>query len=112
MIETLGFSKINIFTIANTNNPFKICLLTEILNNYEQHLLQNDFYLENNLNQMLALFYIHFQQEHVLFDLISLLTLLSLASKSVFVTKFAAANLAAKFSAVKLLNSGVVIYLS
>ena len=36
----------------------------------------------------------------------------SLLSKSVFVTKFAYANLAAKFSVVNLLNSEVVIYLS
>ena len=37
---------------------------------------------------------------------------ISLASKSVFVTKFACDNLAAKRFAVKLLNSEVVIYLS
>ena len=36
----------------------------------------------------------------------------SLALKSVFVIKFACANVAAKFSAVSLLNSGVVIYFS
>ena len=36
----------------------------------------------------------------------------SLSSKSVFVTKFACSNLATKFSAVGLLNSGVVMYLS
>ena len=53
---------------------------------------------------------IHFQQVHVLFRF--LLRFVSLLSKSVFVTKFACANLAAKFSAVSLLNYGVVIYLS
>ena len=37
---------------------------------------------------------------------------ISLASKSVFVTKFACDNLAAKRFAVKLLNSEVVMYLS
>ena len=37
---------------------------------------------------------------------------MSLLSKSVFAIKFACANLAAKISAVNLLNSGVVIYLS
>ena len=37
---------------------------------------------------------------------------ISLASKSVFVTKFACDNLAAKRFAVKLLNSEVAIYLS
>ena len=36
----------------------------------------------------------------------------SLTSKSVFVIKFACANLALKTSAAKVLNSGVVIYLS
>ena len=41
-----------------------------------------------------------------------LLILNSLASKLVFVIKFACANLAVKLSAVSLLNSGVVIYLS
>ena len=48
----------------------------------------------------------------VLFELIFLLRLISLSSKSVFVIKFACANLAAKLSTVNLLNSGVVIYLS
>ena len=43
---------------------------------------------------------------------IFLLRLDNLASKSVFVIKFACANLALKTSAAKLLNSGVVIYLS
>ena len=48
----------------------------------------------------------------VLSQVIFLLRLDSFASKSVFVIKFACTNLAAKFSAVSLLNSGVVIYLS
>ena len=43
---------------------------------------------------------------------IFLLRLDSLASKSVFVIKFACANLALKTLAAKVLNSGVVIYLS
>ena len=47
-----------------------------------------------------------------LFEVIFLLRLDSLASKSVFVIKFACANLALKTSAAKVLNSGVVIYLS
>ena len=56
----------------------------------------------------------------VLFELIILLKLNSLLSKSALFTKlaislllakFACFNLAAKFSAVNLLNSGVVIYL-
>ena len=41
-----------------------------------------------------------------------LLRLDSLVSKSVFVIKFACANRALKTSAAKVLNSGVVIYLS
>ena len=45
----------------------------------------------------------------VLFELIFLLKLISLASKPVFV---ACANLAVTFSAVNLLNSEVVMYLS
>ena len=48
----------------------------------------------------------------VLFEVIFLLRLGNLASKSVFVIKFACANLALKTLAAKVLNSGVVIYLS
>ena len=48
----------------------------------------------------------------VLFELIFILRFDSLLSKSVFVTKFACVNLAAKVTAVSLLNSGVVICLS
>ena len=48
----------------------------------------------------------------VLFEVIFLLRFESLLSKYVFVIKSACANLAAKFSAVGLLNSEVVIYLS
>ena len=47
-----------------------------------------------------------------LFEVIFLLRLDSLASKSVFVIKFACVNLALKTSGVKVLNSGVVVYLS
>ena len=43
---------------------------------------------------------------------IFLLRLDNLASKSVFVIKFACTNLALKRSAAKVLNSGVVTYLS
>ena len=46
------------------------------------------------------------------FEVIFVLKLDSLASKSVFVTKFACANLALKTLAAKVLNFGVVIYLS
>ena len=63
---------------------------------------------------MFLAFPTHFQQVNVLIYLkeFFLLRLISLASKSVFVIKFACANLALKTSAAKVLNSGVVIYLS
>ena len=48
----------------------------------------------------------------VLFELIFWLWLLSLSLQSVFVIKFACFDLVAKFSAVSLLNSGRVMYLS
>ena len=48
----------------------------------------------------------------VLFEVILLLMSCNLISKSVFITKFACANLALKFSVASLLNSGVVTYLS
>ena len=47
----------------------------------------------------------------VLFTAILLLRVNTVLSKSVFITKFACANLALKTSAAKVLNSGVVIYL-
>ena len=47
-----------------------------------------------------------------LFELTFLLKLDSLASKSVLIMKFACAKLALKISAAKVLNSGLVIYLS
>ena len=48
----------------------------------------------------------------VLFATILLLRINTLLSKFVFATKFARANLALKTSAAKVLNSGVVTYLS
>ena len=48
----------------------------------------------------------------ILLELIALLMLFSLLSKSAFVTKFACANIAVETPADKLLNSGVVMYLS
>ena len=47
-----------------------------------------------------------------LFEVISVLRLVSLASKSAFVITFTCANLALKTFAAKVLNSGVVLYLS
>ena len=90
-----------------------ICLLAEILNNIEHHLLQNNFYLKNNLNQMFIFFLIIFNKNMIcLLELIFLSRLIGLLSKSPFVIKFACAKVAAKFSTVNLLSSGVVKYLS
>ena len=90
-----------------------ICLLAEILNNIEHHLLENDFYLKNNLNQMFIVFFFIFNKNIIcLLELIFLLRLIGLLSKSPFVIKFACAKVAAKFSTVNLLSSGVVKYLS
>ena len=47
-----------------------------------------------------------------LFEVLLILRLYSLASKSVFIIKFACANLALKALAAEVLNSRVVIYLS
>ena len=78
-----------------------------------QHLHQNDFFLWNNLNQKTLFFSVHFQQVNVLSKVIFLLRLDSLASSnSVFVIKFTCANFALKTLGAKVLNSGVVIYLS
>ena len=91
-----------------------ICLLAEILNNIEHHLLQNDFYLKNNLNQMFVVFFLFIFNKNMicLLELISLLRLIGLLSKSPFVIKFTCAKVKAKFSTVNLLSSGVVKYLS
>ena len=80
--------------------------MVEILTNFVRHHLQNDFYHENNSNRMLLIFSV--AKGFVLFETIFLLRSDNLLSKSVFVTKSACANLAAKFAAVNLLNSGVV----
>ena len=48
----------------------------------------------------------------VLYEVTFLLRFISLSLKSAFTAKFAFANLTAKFSAVNLLNSGVVMYFS
>ena len=61
---------------------------------------------------MFLAFSINFHRVSALFAVIFLLRLDNLASKLVFVIKFACANLALKTSAAKVLNSGVVIYLS
>ena len=61
---------------------------------------------------MFLAFSIHFQQVSVLFVVTLLLRLYSLASNSVFATKFSRDNLALTTSAAKVLKSGVVVYLS
>ena len=66
-------------------------------------------YLESNVSSFFNSF--STSTSFDLFAVIFILRLDSLASKSVFVTKFASANLALKTSAAKVLNSGVVIYL-
>ena len=55
---------------------------------------------------------VHFQQANALFEVILLIISCNLVSKYVFVTKSTCANLGVKTPAAKLLNSGVVMYLS
>ena len=71
-------------------------------------------FVSKKLNQNIFSFFNSFSASKcfVLFELIFRLRLSNLSSKSVFVTKFARANLTPKTSAVSLLNSEVVIYLS
>ena len=78
------------------------------------NLLQNDSCQSNSSNQKFFNLFnsILTSKFSVLFSVIFLLRLGNLASKSVFVIKLACTNLALKTSAAKVLNSGVVIYLS
>ena len=80
--------------------------MAEILKNFVYHLFQSVFYVFSFFNSFSA------SKCFDLFEVIFLLRLDSSASKSVFVTKFAGANLALKTLVAKVLNSGVVIYLS
>ena len=68
--------------------------------------------LLNTLSHLLLDHLFSFEILNVLFEVIRLLKLVSLLSKSVLVTKLSCFNLAVKFPAFNLLNSGVVIYLS
>ena len=88
--------------------------MVEILNNFVGHLLQNDSCQYNSLNQMFLAFFnsSSIDSFFVLFIAILLLRPNTVLSKFVFATKFACFNLALKTSAAKVLNSGVVIYLS
>ena len=61
---------------------------------------------------MIFVFKITTSKCFALFELIFLLRLVSLASKSVYVTKFACANFALNFPVVNLFNSEVVMYSS
>ena len=63
---------------------------------------------------MFLIFLVYWQGADVLFlfDLIFLLRIVSLASKSFFVSKFACANLPLKFSDVSLLSFELVMYSS
>ena len=64
-------------------------------------------------NQMFLVFLFIFDKQMFWFICCNfLLRLDSVASKSVFLIKFACANLALKILAAEVLNSGVVIYLS
>ena len=100
--------------IISITKRFKIYMLSEILNSFEYPHLQNDFYHENRFNQMFLIFFNSFSttKYFVLFEVIFLLRLDSFVLKSAFVIKFACADLATNLSAVNLLNSGVVIYIS
>ena len=62
---------------------------------------------------MFSSFSVHFQPANACFFEVTLsLISFNSVSKSVFVTKFAYATLALKLLAAKILNSGVVMYLS
>ena len=63
---------------------------------------------------MSLVFLVHFQEDHVFscLSLFFLFTLINLVSKSVYVTKLAFSNFAAKVSPVNLLNSEVIMHLS
>ena len=61
--------------------------------------------------KVFLVFLIHFQLTIIIINSLSV-TLDTALSKFVFATKFACFNLALKTSAAKVLNSGVVIYLS
>ena len=88
--------------------------MVEILNNVVHHLYQNDLFLWNNPNQMTLIFFNSFSTSKffVLFEVIFLLRLNSIASKSVIVIKFACANFALKTLVAKTLNFELVMYLS
>ena len=76
------------------------------------HCLQNNFYPKNNLDQVL---FSSFSTSRCLVLVLVTLSLIpfNLKSNSGFLIKsVCAANLALKTSAAKVLNSGVVIYLS
>ena len=87
--------------------------MAEILNNFVYHVHQNDLPIQKLESKIFN--FLHSFSRSKFFDLFAVMFLLrlnNLASKSVFVIKFAHANVALKTGAAKVLNSGVVIYLS
>ena len=73
-VEGSIISSENPFPFYNMVNITNICTLVKIINNFEYHYLQNDFYLKYNLNQMLVilLFYLNL----LLIELLLLMLLL------------------------------------
>ena len=67
--------------LLTTVNPFNIstlATLAKILNNFDYHHLQSDFFLENNSNQMLLIFLFYLFLLLVLFLLLMLLLFFNL----------------------------------
>ena len=77
------------------------------------HYLQNKFCLRKNYNLLLLDYLAFFLTSKLFFwTFQALLTLVSLLSKSILLTKSACFNLAVTFSAINLLNFWAVIYLA
>ena len=83
-------------------------MLAEVLNNFAHHLLQNDFYQENNLNQMLEglLFYLAL----FLIQFLLLMVLLFYSNQN-YLWIQQCQNFKSRFSFVNLLYLAVVKYL-
>ena len=82
-----------------TNSVKSIYVLADILNNLGYNNFQNDCYHKNKLNQMSVVFDLFsISKCFVFIEIAFLLRFIRLLLKSVFVTKLACANLAAKFS--------------
>ena len=105
-------TNINMINPTNMCNPFKISV--HWLKHLQFCVPYSKWLFASKINWIKCSFFNSFLTSKcfVLFQLAFLLRIISLISKSVYVTKFARANPAPKTSAVNLLNSGVVIYLS